>query len=216
MLRLLVCLPSLLLPFFMILALAGSSASAATAAATASAFTGDPLSVSIEIDEEIDDGNLVITLEVDDGDIGDLRGFFAHVTDESLLDGLSVSGSRVTGSVFDANGVINLGRGSNLNGGGSPCPCDLGVEIGDPGIGGGDDYQSVTFTLSHASEDPTLSLFEDQEFGIRATSVGGDYGGREGSSKLIGIVPEPSTAMLAMLGLIGLASIGRPAPKDRR
>ena len=106
------------------------------------------------------------------------------------------------------------GGGSNLQGGGSPCPCDLGIEIGSPGLGHGDDYQSVTFTLSHASLDLDVSLFQGQSFGVRATSVGDVDGSREGSSKLIGVVPEPSTALLALLGLSGLASIGRPRRAD--
>jgi hypothetical protein len=188
-------------------------AAAATSFASASSFTGDPLTVSVEIDDAVDPGNLVITLEIDDEDrMGDLRGFFAEVTDESLLSGLSVSGDEVTGSRFEADSVINLGGGSNLNGGGSPCPCDLGVEIGDPGMGRGDDYQSVTLTLSHVSESLSLDLFADQYFGVRVTSVGGGDEGREGSSKLIGVVPEPSTTVLMLLGLGGLAA-SRPTTR---
>ena len=184
------------------------TASATIAEATATAFTGDPLEVNITIDDEADPGNLVITLEVASGDpTGDLRGFFAQIADESLLAGLSVSGSVVTGSEFDANAVINLGKGVNLNGGGSPCPCDLGVEFGTPGIGK-DDYQSVTFTLSHATETLTAAIFDGQAFGVRATSVGSlkSKGGRDGSSKLAGVVPEPSTALLLGLGLSALAT----------
>ena len=187
-------------------------ANAATISATATPFTGSSLSVTVTIDDSSDPGNLEITLEIDDGgNTGDLRGFFADVSDDSLLSGLSVSGPEVTSSVFDENNVINLGGGNNLNGGGTPCPCDMGVEIGDPGIGQGDDFQKVTFILSHTSEDLDLSLFEEQAFGIRATSVGSASGSREGSSKLEGtfpVVPEPSTAILMLLGLSGLAVVG--------
>jgi hypothetical protein len=207
---------SFAIPFFAMLVMAflltGSNPAAASIiTATASSFTGDPLSVTLTIDDESDPGNLVITLEVDDGGaIGDLRGFFAHITDESLISGLSVSGSEITSSMFPdmANSVINLGRGSNMNGGGSPCPCDFGVEIGKPGIGR-DDYQSISFVLSHLDEDLTVALFEGQEFGVRVTSVGED-GNRSGSSKLIGMVPipEPSTSILMVLGLVGLAAGG--------
>jgi len=187
-------------------------ANAATIDATATTFTGTSLSVTVTIDDSSDPGNLVITLEIDEGgNTGDLRGFFANVSDDSLLSGLSVSGPEVTSSIFDENNVINLGHGSNLNGGGTPCPCDLGVEIGDPGIGQGDDFQKVTFVLSHLSEDLDLSLFEEQAFGIRATSVGSASGSREGSSKLKGtfpVVPEPSTAILMLFGLTGLSVVG--------
>lgn len=143
------------------------------------------------------------------GNIGDLRGLFLNVTDESLLDGLTVSGSEITSSVFSANNVINLGGGSNLNGGGTPCPCDIGLEIGSPGIGK-NDIQSVTFTLSHVSADLDVSLLQGESFGVRVTSVGDAGGSRNGSSKLVGIVPEPTTAILMLLGLAGLASV-RPS-----
>ena len=193
-----------------LLLLAAPLAGAAVLSSASSSFTGDPLTVAIQIDDETDPGNLQITLSGEgDGEIGDLRGFFAQVADESLLPGLTVSGDLIRGGVFDANGVIDVGRGSNLNGGGSPCPCDLGVEIGRPGIGRGDDFPSVLLTLSHVSEDLTVALLRDQEFGIRVTSVGSIDGSREGSSKLIGVVPEPSTATLMLLGLGGLASITR-------
>jgi len=185
------------------LPLAGS---AAILEATSSSFTGSALSVSIVIDDEADPGNLVITLEVETEDpTGDLRGFFAQVSDESLLSGLSVTSAAITDSVFDANAVINLGGGNNLNGGGTPCPCDLGLEIGSPGIGS-DDIQQVTFTLSHLTESLTVDLFDGEMFGVRATSVGSPNGSRNGSSKLAGVVPEPSTALLMGLGLAGLAS----------
>ncbi len=189
-----------------------SAANAATVEATASSFTGSPLEVEISIDDASDPGNLVITLTVATGDpTGDLRGFFAQVADESLLSGLSVGGSAITDSVFDANAVINLGGGNNLNGGGTPCPCDFGVEIGTPGIGS-DDIQSVTFTLSHSTETLTAALFEGQTFGVRATSVGSikGKGGRNGSSKLVGVIPEPSTALLMGLGLAALGAGRKP------
>lgn len=186
-------------------------ASATTITATATTFSGSSLSVTATIDDSSDPGNLVITLVVEDGgNLGDLRGFFADITDDLLLPGLLVSGPEVTSSVFDANNVINLGLGSNLNGGGTPCPCDFGVEFGDPGIGGGDDFQSVTFILSHVSKNLDVSLFEDQVFGVRATSVGRESS-REASSKLKGrfsVVPEPSTAILMLVGLTGLSLAG--------
>jgi len=182
------------------------SVSATVIESSASSFTGDPLTVWVEIDDESDPGNLVITLEVEEGGTtGDLRGFFAHVADESLLGGLTISGDNVSGSSFAANEITRVGGGNNLNGGGSTCPCDLGVEFGAPGIGK-DDIQSVTFTLSHNSESLDASFFDNEEFGVRATSVGEED--RDGSSKLVGVVPQPSTALLMMLGLSGLASAG--------
>ena len=175
---------------------------------TATTANGAPLTVDVTLDDGVDPGKIVITLDVSGGNIGDLRGFFANVTDEGLLDKLSVSGFDVSDSAFEANSVRQVGGGNNLNGSGTPCPCDLGIEFGSPGTGR-DDLQSVTFTLSHVDGQPIdASLFADQTFGVRATSVGPLHGSRDGSSKLIGVIPvipEPSTAMLMALGLLGLA-----------
>ncbi len=78
---------------------AADSASATVLHASASTFTGSPLNVSLQIDDATVPGDLVITLEVTGpgATIGDLRGFFIQVANESLLSGLSVTGANVTG-----------------------------------------------------------------------------------------------------------------------
>jgi hypothetical protein len=128
---------------------------------------------------------------------------------------MTATGDDVTSSRFLADGVINLGLGSNLRGGGSPCPCDIGVEIGTPGIGK-DDFATTTFLL-HANAPLSLSDFTDQLVGVRITSVGPDPDSRGGSAKLAGTlpntvpVPEPHPALLIALGLglLGYASRAR-------
>lgn len=121
----------------------------------------------------------------------------------------------MTQTQFSAGSVINLGGGNNLSGGGTPCPCDIGVEIGDPGIGMGDDFQTTTFTLSHITDSLDLSLFDGQDRGARLTSVGLPDGSRDGSSKLGGVVPEPTTGLLLGAGLGGLAFEGRRRRSSR-
>ncbi|MAG34069.1 MAG: hypothetical protein CL908_24580 [Deltaproteobacteria bacterium] len=92
---------------------------ATTIEVSPSPFTGDPIGVSVLFDDESDPGNLVLTLSVDEeGNTGDLRGFFAQVSDESLLSGLSVSGADVTSSTIAFDAVIRVGGGNNLKGGG--------------------------------------------------------------------------------------------------
>jgi len=180
--------------------------------AFASSFTGKPLEVSLRIDDQSSPGDLVFTLSVigPGSTVGDLRGFFLNLADESLLPGLTITGPNVTGSQIAANAVTGVGHGNNILGGGSPCPCDLGIELGTPGISK-DDLRMVTFTLSHATRALDLTLVSGQTFGVRATSVG-EGRCRDGSSKLSGVipvVPEPGTALLMGLGLAGLTSVGR-------
>ncbi|NEO70162.1 Ig-like domain-containing protein [Moorena sp. SIO3H5] len=129
-------------------------------------------------------GTIRLRVDVIDGTIGDLRGLFFNISDQSLVNGLSVSGNDVTNTKFQVNNVSNLGGGVNMNG--TNTDFDGGVTIGSSGIGK-DDIQSTTFILSHNSVDLTLDLFENQDFGVRLTSVGQN---RQRSSKLVGNLGE--------------------------
>lgn len=196
------------------------SASAARATSVemiATPFTGAETSVHILLDDT--GGNIAVTLTVNEG-LADLRGFFLDISDFALLAGLTVTGDDVTGFEFEDDGVINLHHGVNLNGGGSPCPCDLGIAIGTPGTGR-DDIFSTTFVLD-ADADLVLDYFAGELLGVRVTSVGSADGfgdskddfkddPRNGSAKLVAVipdpivpVPEPSTAALVALGLAAL------------
>ena len=183
-----------------------SAASALSMEFTLQSFTGDPSEVTILLDDAAAGaGNIQMTVTVSVG-IGDLRGIFFDVVDDGVLAGLQITGDDVTSiSLYD---VINIGRGANLQGGGSPCPCDVGVEIGNPGMGK-DDFQTTVIVIMHEALDLDLSMFSEQAFGVRLTSVGMDERRREGSSKLGGeapfVVPEPSTAGLMGMGFAAFA-----------
>lgn len=142
---------------------------------------------------ELENGDIQVDLDVqgeDDADgtgqIGDLRGFFFDLADDSLLSGISVSGVDVTGSDFESDGVSDLGHGANMNGYGT---FDGGLSLGTAGIGH-DDLQSTSFVISHADAALTLDDFAEQDFGLRLTSVGDPDGAREESLKLLGMSPE--------------------------
>lgn len=171
---------------------------------TLTPFTGDDSEVEITLSETAG-GGIEMFVAVSSG-VADIRGIFFDVADPMLLGSLSITGAHVTDVQF--GDVMNLGGGSNLHGGGSPCPCDVGVEIGLPGLrGGNDDFLTTTILISHidAMQDLDLSLLIGQAIGVRLTSVG-DEKSREGSSKLGGVVvPEPATATLAALGITLLA-----------
>jgi len=180
-----------------------TSAAAARIEAAASTFIGAPLEVLLTVDDAIDPGKLVLTLEVTgpNGTLADLVGFLAHVNDESLLAGLSATGEFVSRFRARAN---ELGG----PGGRSPCYCDLDVTLGTPGILI-DDLRAVTFTLAHATQALDVSFLFGRSFGINATSVGPK---RDQVSRLVGTlpIPEPGTALLVGIGLAGLAG-ARPS-----
>ena len=193
----------------MLLLIATGTANAVSLTSVATSFTGDPLDILLTFDETAE-GDILVTAEVIGGMEGDIRAVFLNISNDALLADLEITGDLVTGTNTSGS-VDDMRRGANLRGGGTPCPCDLGVAFGSPGIGK-DDLQIVSFTLSHPDVDLDLSLVAGQLAGVRVTSVG-DGGDREGSSKTVALVPEPSTAALSLLGLWALAwyrSRGRP------
>ena len=181
-----------------------SGASANTSTTILRPFAGSHSEAQLVLSES-DDG-IIGRLEVTVG-VGDLRGLYLNVNDPDVLDGLWVSGADV--SSFAIGEVIGLGNGSNVNGGGSPCPCDIGIMFGSPGIGQ-DDIRLTEFLISSDLDVLSVDLFSGLLAGARVTSVGEHAeDGREGSSKLVGVVPEPGTAVLLALGLVGLGIAGR-------
>lgn len=150
----------------------------------------DPSGLEVTLSlTELETGEVQVDVTMPDGGdavIGDIRGIFFNVADESKLDDMTVAGADVTEEEFDANDVSNLGKGNNINGEivNNYGKFDAGVGIGNPGAGK-DDLQDTSFVLSHP-EGLSLEDFEGQEFALRLTSVGDADGDREGSLKLVG------------------------------
>ncbi len=193
-------------------------------------YGSDPIEVVVDVTEVA--GDLLFNTEIDatmSGNIADLRGLFFHISDESLLSGLNASGTEVENQEYAANSVNNLGQGANVNGGiiNDSGPFDVGIEFGKPGTGGGDDFQTTTFTLSHDTASLSLSSFFDTSptlfMAARATSTGAENGPRSGSSKVaigdfspgsgvdplyyVGVqVPEPASISIWILLGLGFAT----------
>ncbi len=199
-----------------------SPANAASMNFTINDFTGSDTRVKFTLDDAAA-GSGKVQFKVDylstgSNTIADIRGIFFNILNDSLLSGLQITGTDVTAKKFGpAGSITSVGSGSNnLNGGGGSF--DIGVEIGQEGIGQGKgDIQSTIFTLSHASQALTLAQFSEQNFGVRLMSVGSGNN-RNGSSKLKGQapyytppppppkkVPEPAT--IAALGLFALGAL---------
>lgn len=180
--------------------LAPTPAAALTIESLLEPFTGGPASVLLSVSDDaigLERGELLIRVQVLEG--GPIRGVFLDVADPSLLRQLRVRGDDVTD--VERGGVINLGRGSNLHGGGTPCPCDLGIEIGEPGRNRGS-VHSTSFVISSRHGPLDISQFFEQAAGVRLSPE---------SSKLAGTlpVPEPSTCWLLGCGLLALAQVRR-------
>ena len=195
-----------------LLVLIGLASSAGAAIVTAPATSGGsrPVDGTLTIDDGIDPGNLVITFTLDAAS-GDIRGFLAQIADESLISGLSVVGYNNRASQFGENRIGKAAKSNGLGQPSSACPCDFGLKF--PAQTG----TSVTFTLTHATVDLTVGLFYGQDFAVKAAKIKTENG--PGKSKGIktavlqgqvpNVIPEPTTAVLMILGLGGLSYAGR-------
>jgi len=123
---------------------------------------------------------------------GDIRGIYFNLLGGTL--GLIATGSEVTGTYFNK---CSGGGGNNLNGGGSPCPFNVVLDIGQAGS---DIITQTSFTVARSGL--SVESFFGQSFGLRYQQTGED---KKGSSKLKGVAPETAIPTLALLpGLIGM------------
>ncbi|MFZ9500325.1 MAG: SdrD B-like domain-containing protein [Beijerinckiaceae bacterium] len=158
-----------------------------------------PLQVKVTITETDanSDGftDLKVDLEVVQGNVADLRGFFFNVANDALLSQLNVTGDDITDApVFDTDGdgvpEISSASPPQPEAVITPYAFEAGLELGTPGMAD-DDIAATSFVISAPNTNLTTALLEGQQIGVRATSVGED---REGSSKLIGEVPPQEEA----------------------
>jgi hypothetical protein len=102
----------------------------------------------------------------------DLRGLFFQFN-PAHLDGLRVTGGDglITKTVIQADSVINLGQGVEMNGAASPF--DVGIRWGTPGPNTDFINFPVHFTLSNPNQFLTVDDIAHLEFGARLAVVGG-------------------------------------------
>ncbi len=139
------------------------------------------------------DGTLMFNVTQEGGIIGDLRGLFFDVADESILNSLVVTAAS-TDIRIGNDSIKDLGDGANMSGlTGSDKGYDVGIEIGTSGIGK-DDVRSYSFTLDSTARNLTLQDFSGQDFAARLTSVGQVDGTRADSSKILEILSMAANA----------------------
>jgi hypothetical protein len=196
-----------------------TAAGAATVTTTATSTGNQPIAGTLTIDDGIDPGNLVITFDLDVPQ-GDIRAFLAQIADESLIKGLSVVGYPNRASQFKEDKIGKATKSRGLGQPGSACPCDFGLKF--PAQTG----TSVTFTLTHKTEDLTVALFYGQDFSVKVAKIRLAENGTNGKPRSIkgdvlqgqvpNPIPEPTTAVLMALGLGGLSYAGGSVGASRK
>jgi len=153
------------------------------------------LQVWVTITENAD-GTLSFDVTQEGSIIGDLRGLFFDISDESLIGSLLVSGVPAPTQVLQGDDtIISLGGDANMNGlGGSDGGYDVGIELGTAGIGA-DDIRNYSFVLSSTTRDLTIEDFANVDFGARLTSVGVEDGARSDSAKILETTSPPIMAV---------------------
>ncbi len=129
------------------------------------------------------DGSILVTLNQEGNQVGDIRGLFFDVADPSVLGSLSIDGVNVANVALGNGAITTVGGDVNMNGV-KVAPFDVGIAFGTSGIGQGDDIRSTSFVLSSQNGIPlTLDLLANVDFGVRLTSVGTEGGKRTDSLK---------------------------------
>lgn len=145
---------------------------------------------------EMADGSIQVTVKVLDtsGQIGDLRGVFFDIGDESLLSGMTIDGTDIGATQIEANSVKKVSGDVNLNGETIKefDAFDAGAETGTSGIGS-DDIRETTFNIASTSGDLSIEDFLGMDWGFRYTSVGVEGGDRSDSLKIGGTAPNPGS-----------------------
>lgn len=196
---------------------AATRAHALSVQATLDEYTGTDSSLQVLI-EEIAAGDLRFTLTITKPvapTSSEIRGFFSHISNESLLAGLSIAANPlVTAFVKSANNVNEAGGSDNkVNGGGGPGLLDFGIAFGtsgqdNPNIG------TVTFVMSHSTQDLTASLFDGQLMAARLKPLPNDGSSKnKGYGKLVNVPDQGSTWALLGAALAGVATLRRRSAK---
>ncbi|MBL0422373.1 VCBS domain-containing protein, partial [Ramlibacter sp. AW1] len=147
--------------------------------------------VQVTITEQAD-GTLLFQVTQLAGMVGDFRGLFFDVANESLIGTMKILSCTSTVTEFQQGDdkIVDLGGGANMHGlTGDNGGYDAGLEIGTSGLGK-DDVRSFSFLLDSSLRNLTLADFSEVAFGARITSVGMDANldgtfetSRSGSSK---------------------------------
>ncbi len=205
--RPLLTLSSALLSALALLLVLPSLASAASTTLTLSDTIGAGVDVTIHADDGVDPGNIVITLSLEStGAAASLQSLHWFTNDDDLYPGVSSSGDDVQFNLFHAEN----------NGTASPCRCNLIAGFEEDYLGTASGLQETTFVISHSTL--ALSLANLSETQVRVALIidapnagtnGEPWNKVRGHFSDLTVIPEPSTAILMLLGLGGLSAVSR-------
>ncbi|MCP4906528.1 MAG: PEP-CTERM sorting domain-containing protein [bacterium] len=192
---------------FFVLASAADTASALSKTIDLSSPDAPGLEASLTIDDMLEPGSLSVTISLISmfEATGDVRGYIMNFSDGDLFPLLGATGADVYASHFSRSA-----RDGNF------CvPCRLRVDLGDEGPYEPTGLQEASFMISHPSIPLSLAGLTGEDFRvvIGVDSPGGDD--QESSSSVVKLkgkiptVPEPSSAILMLLGLTGLSVTAR-------
>lgn len=164
------------------------------------------LGASVVIDDGVVPGNLSLSIEStsEGGLVPDLLGFQILDGLDDFAPGLGASGADVAlfRIIYETQFVGEDGVKVQ------ECPCGLTVDLGTPELWELTGITSTDVEVSHPSLPITLETIAGSSIRLFLAVEDSMGPGSEDGFRLIkpvGIVPEPSTALLMMLGLAGLS-----------
>lgn len=207
--------PRLALVAMAALLVLGLPSLASAASSTQSFLDTDGFGAQLTIDDTSVAGSLTLSFDIlsplgAPGPVGELLSFNLDFDDNGLFP-VDASGSDVFAGILES---VNKPES------GDPCPCILRVDLGGEGDFSPTGLQSATAVISSSERDLVLGDLAGTSIRLALLRYGPDGPDEHGQSEFVKltantVIPEPTTALLMLLGLTGL-SLGSHRIDGRR